>query len=293
MRNLDLASLRSLVSIADTGGVTRAASALHLTQSAVSMQIRRLEDSMGITLLERVGRGVALTASGEQLVGYARRMLALNDEVYSRLTSKDFEGEIVLGVPHDIVYPALPGVLQEFAAMFPRMRVSMISSFTKRLKAQFERGEVDIILTTEDRCDPGGEELERRQLVWVGAPGGQAWRQTPVPLAFERDCAFRQGVQQRLDDAGIAWQMRVDSDNSRTVEATVSADLAIHALLEGTRPAHMERVAHDNALPELWDLAVNLYIRPGAKSQAIDALADALRRAYRRNTAQPKPKAVA
>ena len=98
-RSLDLTALRSFVAVADTGGVTRASSFLHLTQSAVSMQVKRLEDALGLRLLERAGRGVVLTAAGEQLLGYARRMVSLNDEAFSRLTHQDFQGEVGLGVP--------------------------------------------------------------------------------------------------------------------------------------------------------------------------------------------------
>lgn len=102
-RNLDLTALRSFVAVADTGGVTKAAGLLHLTQSAVSMQLKRLEESLDAPLLDRAGRGIALTAQGEQLLSYARRMLVLNDEVYGKLTSNAYEGEVTLGVPHDII----------------------------------------------------------------------------------------------------------------------------------------------------------------------------------------------
>ena len=111
-RNLDLAALRALAAIADFGGVTRAAHVLNLTQSAVSMQIKRLEESLGLSVLDRSGRGVSLTGEGEQLLAYGRRILALNDEAVERLTDSDFEGEIVIIVPHDIVYPHIPHVLR-------------------------------------------------------------------------------------------------------------------------------------------------------------------------------------
>jgi DNA-binding transcriptional LysR family regulator len=177
-RNLDLTALRSFVAVADAGGVTRAAGFLNLTQSAVSMQVKRLEEMLDTTLLDRSGRQVSLTADGEALLGHARRMLSLNDEIVARLGSDLHEGEVVLGVPHDIVYPVIPQVLQHFAQDFPRMKVTLLSSFTRVLRAQFARGECDLILTTEDAADRGGVTLAELPLVWIGAPGGQAWRQS-------------------------------------------------------------------------------------------------------------------
>ena len=140
-RNLDITSLRSFVAIADAGGVTRAAGFLNLTQSAVSMQIKRLEDMLGCAVLDRSARKVQLTAAGEALLSYARRMLVLNDEVFGRLTQTQHEGEVVLGVPHDIVYPVIPQILRRFAAEYPRMKVTLLSSFTRVLKGQFSRGD--------------------------------------------------------------------------------------------------------------------------------------------------------
>ncbi|MFN6979926.1 MAG: LysR family transcriptional regulator, partial [Gemmobacter sp.] len=171
-RHLDLAALRSFVAVADTGGVTRAAGLMNLTQSAVSMQLKRLEESLGLALIDRAGRGVALTAAGEQLVGYARRLLSLNDEALGRLTGRAYEGVVRLGVPTDIVHPFIPRVLRQFAVAFPRVQVNLSSSYTRRLRAQFARGECDLILTTEDAPDAGGVVLAQLPLVWIGAPGG-------------------------------------------------------------------------------------------------------------------------
>lgn len=259
MRNLDTTALRSFVAVADTGGVTKAAGLLNLTQSAVSMQLKRLEESLNTTLLDRSARSIALTPQGEQLLSYARRMLILNDEIYGKLTAREFEGEITLGVPHDIIYPVIPVVLRRFAAAYPRVRVQLVSSFTRKLLEEFNRGAVDVILTTEDGVGIGGETLADIPLVWVGAPGGQAWKQRPLRLAYEQKCVFRQYVQRRLDEVGLPWDMAVETDSTRTIEATVSADLAVHTMLEGTEPRHFEQVSHDGALPELRRMNVNLY----------------------------------
>ena len=279
-RNLDMTALRSFVAVADAGGVTRAAGFLNLTQSAVSMQVKRLEDMLAVTLLDRSGRQVGLTAQGEQMLGYARRMLSLNDEAFLRLTTDVHEGEVVLGVPHDIVYPAIPQVLQRFAREYPKMKVTLISSFTTVLKAQFSRGECDVILTTEDDVAPGGETLAELPLVWVGAPGGVAWKTRPLKLAYEHNCIFRQGVQAALDEAGIPWQMAVESDSTRTIEASVSADLAVHTVLAGSEAPNVERVQHSGALPDLARMKVNMYVADPLHSPTVDALADMIRRAY-------------
>ena len=279
-RNLDMTALRSFAAVAETGGVTKASGFLHLTQSAVSMQIKRLEEGLGLKLLDRSGRGVALTPAGEQLLAYARRMVALNDEVYAKLTEDGYEGELTLGVPHDIVYPAIPQVLKRMGAEFPRMRVNLVSSYTRRLKSLFERGSCDLILTTEPEPPAGGETLARLPLVWIGAPGGSAWRQRPLRLAFEANCIFRGGVQERLDAAGISWEMAVVSDSTRTVEASVSADLAVHAIIEGMEPPYVERIEHGGALPELERQRINLYAPRGAAGLPSEALRRFLREAY-------------
>ncbi|WP_300032207.1 LysR family transcriptional regulator [uncultured Roseobacter sp.] len=280
MRNLDITTLRSFVAVADAGGVTRAAGFLHLTQSAVSMQLKRLEELLGLELLDRSGRTIALTASGEQLLVYARRMVALNDEVIGRLTDQAYEGEIVLGVPHDIVYPAIPQVLKQFHAAFPRVRVHLTSSYTRALKDMFGRGECDLILTTETIVEPGAEILCRKPLRWIGAPGGAAWRQRPLRLAFGRQCTFRPRVVEALDAADVPWDVMVETESDRTIEATVSADLAVHTMIEGTEPPHLERIEHAGALPALPMQLINLYGAQSGKGLVHDSLADFLRRAF-------------
>jgi DNA-binding transcriptional LysR family regulator len=146
-RNLDLAALRAFVTVAEVGGVTRAAGYLNLTQSAVSMQIKRLEDALGLQLFLRAARKLALSPEGEQLLSYGRRMLALNDEALSRFSVAACCGPIRLGVPHDVVYPAIPGILRRMAQAYPMVQVNLVSSFTVMMKAAFARGEFDLMLT--------------------------------------------------------------------------------------------------------------------------------------------------
>ncbi|MFK7837900.1 MAG: LysR family transcriptional regulator [Sulfitobacter sp.] len=291
MRNLDITTLRSFVAVADSGGVTRAAGFLHLTQSAVSMQLKRLEEMLDLPLLDRSGRSIALTASGEQLLVYARRMIALNDEVITRLTDHAFEGQITLGVPHDVVYPAVPQVLKQFHAAFPRVKVQLEASYTKVLKDQFAKGDCDVIVTTETGVDQNGEVLANKPLVWVGAPGGAAWRQRPLPLAFCRYCVFRPLIVAALDAQGIPWEMTVDTESDRTIEAAVSADLAVHAMIEGTQPPYLELLDSGGALPSLPEQQINLYGAGNGTDEVRATLVNLLRNAF--STVQtPRLKAI-
>jgi DNA-binding transcriptional LysR family regulator len=279
-RNLDITSLRSFIAVADSGGVTKAAGYLHLTQSAVSMQLKRLEESLDVSLLDRSNRSVSLTAEGEQLLSYARRMLALNDEAYTRLTAKEYEGEIVLGVPHDIIYPYIPPILRAFAADFPRMKMRLVSAPTKRLREMFSRGECDVILTTEEQPGPGGEALVTLPLVWIGAIDGVAWKQRPLPVAFCKNCIFRSGVLKRLDAVEFEWDMVVESDLDNAVEAVVSADLAIHTVIKGEYPRQTGPVPHDGVLPDPGQTRIVLYLQT-SDDPILVALRDMIRDGYR------------
>lgn len=279
MRNLDMTALRSFVTVAESGGVTRAAGMLNLTQSAVSMQLKRLEEALDLKLLDRSSRSIGLTSAGEQLMGYGQRMLALNDEIYQKLTAQEFEGDLKLGVPHDIIYPTVPQILKQVAQAFPRMRVRLFSAPTLRLKEMFARGECDFILTTEETCGDDGETLIELPLVWVGAVGGTIWRETPLPIAHCSNCIFRSGVIKTLNTAGIAWDMAVDSEADNAIEAAVSADLAITAVIEGGLPPHTALIDHAGALPDLGTQKINLYILQPEKTVNAE-IANIVRTAY-------------
>jgi DNA-binding transcriptional LysR family regulator len=280
-RNLDLTALRSFVAVADLGGVTRAAGMLNLTQSAVSMQLKRLEESLGLALLDRSGRTIALTPAGERLCSHGRRMIELNDDIFARMTDTVHEGTLVLGVPHDIIYPSVPQILQLFNAEYPRMRVQLLSSWTSQLKELFRDGKCDVILTTEDLVDAGGETLAEKEMRWYGAPRGTAWQRRPLPVASEPQCQFRRSMISALDDANVSWEMAVDSESTRTVEATVVADLAVLMQIAGTAAPQLEEINHGGTLPAIGMKKINLYVSALARSEAKDFLVELVRRSYR------------
>lgn len=279
-RNLDLTALRALVTVSDVGGVTRAAGLLNLTQSAVSMQIKRLEESLGLDLFSRAQRKLTLTAEGEQLAQYARRMLDLNDEALSRLTGSDYEGEIRIGVPHDIVYPQFPPILKEMSREFPRMRINLVACFTSALKEEFAQGRFDAIMTTEVQPAERGERIATRRLLWVGSAGGQAWTQRPLRLAFVERCFFRSIAQNALTEAGIPWQLAVGGQSEEIVTAIAAADLAVSVRMDGVVTEPLQPVGGANALPDLGDLSICFYAAETFRGPVAERLTALIRSAY-------------
>ena len=128
--------------------------------------------------------------------------------------------------------------------------------------------------------EEGGETLTRSPLLWVGAPGGSAWKARPLRLAFENNCIFRGPVQKALDRAGVPWEMAVTSDSTRTIEATVSADLAVHASVGVTIPPHFEAIRHNGALPDLPETLVNMYVAESADGPLVERIAAIVREAF-------------
>jgi DNA-binding transcriptional LysR family regulator len=160
------------------------------------------------------------------------------------------------------------------------VKVNLVSSFTTELKAMFAAGDIDVVITTETGRDEGAVCLSELELVWYGAPGGVAWKQRPLRVASEKQCIFRPISLKALDDAGIKWEMGVDTTSSMTVEASLSADLAVHARLKGTAPQHLEEIEHGGALPELPRFQVNMMAAQAAQSPMAEKLAEMVREAY-------------
>jgi DNA-binding transcriptional LysR family regulator len=260
-RNIDTALLRAFVGVAETGGMTAAANLLNLTQAAVSQQIKRLEEAFGGELFERDRRGLRLTGSGERLFGRAKRMLALNDEIWADMTTPIYTGQVRLGIPFDIVSSYLPPVLKGFAQAYPKIAISLDCRPSIFLLESLDAGELDLAITTEVGCPPRGESLVTDRLVWAGAKGGSAHRQRPLPIALgSESCAFRPPLLKALTGAGIDWRPVSEISNMDAMNATVQTDLAVGALLSSTVPGNLEILGPGSGLPSLSQFSINLYL---------------------------------
>jgi DNA-binding transcriptional LysR family regulator len=279
-RNLDTSLLRAFVAVADAGGMTAATGVLNLTQAAVSQQIKRLEDILGETLITRDRRGMTLTRAGERLFPRAKRMLALNDEIWAEMTTPEFEGEVRLGIPSDIITTYLPTFLKDFARSYPRVQISLNSGSSAKLRRELQVGKVDIVLATEMACDPEGENLVMDRLVWVGAKGGEAAQQRPLPVSIGcSDCAFRAPIREVLQEAGIPWRSTSEVTNTTAQVATVAADIAVMAWMASTVPPGFEVLGRESGLPALPPFTVNLYLPRDGGNHIVQELARHIREA--------------
>lgn len=280
-RDIDIALLRAFVAVVETGSVTGAAAVLGLTQAAVSQQLKRLEEVFGTGLFERHHKRLTLKADGERLVAHAQRMIALNDEVWGAMSAPAYEGEVRLGVPHDIVGPYLPPILRRFDQAWPRVRVSLTCTTTPHLLERLRHGEIDITLTTEERCGPNGEVLIEDELVWIGAANGIAHRRDPLPVSLGGEaCAFRSCVLKALADVDRDWRPVCEISSMEALLASMEADLAVGALLRRCAPDYLQVIPRAAGLPQLPTFLVNMYLPPARPSEIAVELARHIRQEF-------------
>lgn len=279
-RNIDTSLLRTFVAVAETGSMTTAAKQLHLTQAAVSQQIKRLEEVLERPLFERDARKLMLSTGGAMLLAKAPRLLALNDEIWATMTAPDFAGEVRLGVPSDIISAYIPPVLRSFDKAWPDVRVYIVAGVTVDLLDQLKNGDIDLCLTTEQSPRRGGEKLLREPLVWVGAPGGTAHLRDPLPVALgDQSCIFRNAVLDRLAKAGRDWRSVCDTSAMQPLYVSVEADLGVTALLASSVPANLTILGPDCELPKLPDFHICLYLPRAGAGEIAEELARHIRQA--------------
>jgi DNA-binding transcriptional LysR family regulator len=278
IRDLDVSLLRAFVAVIDSGSVTNAARLLNRTQAAVSLQIKRLEDEFGQDLFLREHRKMTLTQPGEKLLGPARALLRLNDDLWGQMTTPAFEGEVRLGVPVDIIATYVPQVLKRFHKAWPRVRVTMVAKNSFDLLEDLRTGAIDLTLTTDREAGVGAEVLRTDALVWVGVKGGEAHQQTPLPISTgTRTCRFRPVILDALRSVGRDWRVVLAISNQDAVNATVSAGVTIAAMLRENVPADLVVLGTEDGLPALPDFLINLSLPPTGGTDVAQALAAHIR----------------
>ncbi|PNW68341.1 LysR family transcriptional regulator [Aeromonas veronii] len=232
---LDPLLLRSFVAIIDTGSFTRAGERVHLTQSTISQQIRRLEQQLGCPLLDRSGRQVVATAEGEKLLGLARRILALLAQAEEQVR----EGSISLslGVPEDFAAGAITPVLAAFARDYPEVRLEVQSGLSHEIWQRFEAGELDLALVKQTRGKGSPLASWREPLVWVDSRDWPARERDPLPLvAFPSEGLYRRQMTEALDGLGRRWRIAYVSASLASLQGAVSAGIGVSLLPKRLMP---------------------------------------------------------
>lgn len=270
--DLELDLLRTFVHAADLGSFTRAAGALHLTQSAVSQQIQRLEQRAGTQLFERGGRSIEITEAGQVLLGYARQILALSEDASTRLRGCSQRGTVRLGVTEHVI-DAFPPVLGRFARAHPRIRLSVEVGTSSSLVQRTREGKLDLALALLHSPDDRAVPLAHEELVWAGSRDYDLADEDPLPLVvFGSTCRLRKLAVAQLDLAQQRWRVAVTSSSLAGVRAAVAAGLGVAVMLR--RSVTPELCAFDATprLPELPALELNLFRSPRPQRPAAGLL---------------------
>lgn len=259
----DTQTLKSFVAIADTGSFSRAADFVGRTQPAISQQIKRLEQALGHRLFVRGPKRVSLTQQGEAYLSYARRILDLQAEAWSRLNEPDAEGEIRIGTPEDFATFRLSAILARFRREHPRVQLSVRCDLTLNLMESYKSEQLDLVLVKRDpQSVQGGTRVWREPLVFA-AP--QNWEpRSPLPLIVSPSpCIYRSRAIAALDAAGMSWAVTYMSQSLAGTLAAARAGLGVTVLPSDMLPPDIVRLPSHLGLPELADAEIALMTRDG------------------------------
>ena len=253
---LDPQLLRSFVAIIETGSFTRAGERVHLTQSTISQQMRRLEQQLGCPLLDRSGRQVVTTVAGETLLGLARRILALLAQAEQQLS--EASQPLSLGVPEDFAAGAMTSALAAFARQYPEVRLEVQSDLSHALWQRFEAGELDLALVKQGHGQGSPIASWREPLAWVDSRDWHASERDPVPLVvFPSEGLYRRQLTETLDGLGRRWRIAYVSASLASLQGAVSAGIGVSLLPRRLLLPDQLELSHWPSVPPI-ELALHL-----------------------------------
>jgi DNA-binding transcriptional LysR family regulator len=279
---LDTDQLRSFVAIVDEGSFTRAAERVHKTQSAVSMHVRGLEGQLGCALFVKQGRGVKLTAEGEQLVEYARRILREEAGAIAALSRKGLRGAVRFGVPDDYAEAFLADILLRFNHQHPLVEIAVTCENSIELAGLARAGALDLALVTDFAELEGFELIREEPLVWVASTRFKPKAGEPLPLALgSPSCIWRRVADEALEGNRDKVRSLFVSRNYTAIGAIVRAGLAATMLPQGLVTGGLRVLGPETGLPALPLTRMGLIRRAGRASDEARALAEAVRETIR------------
>lgn len=276
MVNVPTDLLRTFVKAVDLGSFTRAGDAVGRTQSAVSLQVRRLEELLDVPLFVRGTHRVKLTDEGTILVGYARRMLALNDEAVGSLCRPEVAGSVRLGAPHEYTASLLPVVLGKFAQSHPGVMLEVTCDLSKNLLVRQMKGEFDLVIALHDDSDAaGGTKVLTEPLVWITSLDHACHHQRPLPLVVAPPpCIYRSRVLETLSRLDRPGRIAYASSSYSGIIAAVRAGLGVTLLAASTVPEGVRALSEREGFPVMGELDVRLHLRQDSATEAVRCLAD-------------------
>ncbi len=278
---LDSEALRFFERVARCGNVTRAAEQLHRTQSAVSVQIRKLEEDLGQSLFTRKPRGMSLTAAGERLLASSTPILAMLDRAAVSMVADPLEGTVRVGIPDDYGSELLAAVLADFAGLHPNIEVSITCGFSTAFADAVQKGVLDLAVYAGDEDERRGEVLLTEQTVWAAGRSSTLDLKAPIPLAlFDRACWWRDAALEALTGAGLDFRIAYTSESVAGVRAAIAAGLAIGILARSTLEPSMRIVGPADGLPALPTSNLLMLRNEDAEPGPTEAMMQAIRRTF-------------
>lgn len=278
LRNIQMELLRTFVTVADLRGLTKAGDVLGRSQPAISLQIKRLEEFLDCKLLETKGRNLALTEDGQTLVGYARRILALNDEALSRFGHSTVTGAIRVGIPHDFAVAFLQRMLIAFSRDQPDIPLEIHCDVSSHLLAALRQERLDVVVALRD--EETQQYLARswvKRLLWVAAADSDVPLRDPVPLiAHPEGDAYRNRMIHALNKAQRSWQIVFSGPGISGLQNAVLSGLGVSVLTERTLLDGMRVLTTRDGFPALPDIDVGLYCRQARLTKTGQHLLDHL-----------------
>lgn len=273
---LDHIRLRTFIACLDTMSFSRAAALVHKSPATISTQIAHLEEEIGAPLFIRDTRNLSLTRAGEQLEGYARRMLRLHDEAIESFRRPDMAGSVTIGAPDDYMAFMLPPVLRRFGALFPKVEINVVCAQSTMLAPQIERGGIDLAIITR-QAGMKGELIRREPMVWIASPDRLALERTPLPVAlFEPGSRARAVALAALARGSVSYRSAYESFSYSALLTLVEAGLAVAAVTQGSAPPTLVRLGAEDGLPAMEPLEIVLVRGAGSDNVTCNAFAEAI-----------------
>lgn len=272
---MDIELLRTFVAVAESGGFSAAAKSLNRTQSAVSLQIKRLEERLNDSLLERTSRSVALTPAGATYLPYARRMLRLQEEAELAVGQRNAGETIRFGITDEQAQAYLPELLGPFTEAFPEVQIEITCDQSTELVAALQDGLLDMVLCIRHRATPTGIPIATQPLVWVASPKLKVEQADPLPLALNPEgCVYRAQALSLLSKAGRRWRVACTSQSPTGINLAINAGLAVSVKADRSIPDGCIGLDDNARLPPLKPAVVELHRSPAGTSMALDTLAE-------------------